>query len=213
MQTNKALLNGAVIILIGFSCWLYMHVSDNLNAELRKEDQTEILQLRLQRKVDSQQVEKWRKEKAVFEDSVTGLQVQKGQVEIELNRVKEQLNQATANYKEKRTIKDTAKALVICDSIVYQHLPDYFRLDSEQNNYVDTLGALKDNFISRQGALLGVTLIKADTLLGSLIEAKEDNVKTKSDKATKKEQRKKIWGAGVIGAAIGVILVTLASLF
>ncbi len=137
-------------------------------------------------------------------DSIMQLKVEKGQVEIELNRKKTELQQVSTKYSKLREESKVTEALNICDSIVYTYVPEYMRLDSVHGERVDTLLSFTNKYIDSLDSNIDLLYNNVDsTYQIAIIDKKAEEVKRK--KAEKTERKKRIT-AGVVGAAIGVLL-------
>lgn len=147
---------------------------------------------------------KYRQAYSDLQDTVMSIRVEKGQVEIELNRKSEELNRANARYKVLRQVKDTASALNICDSIVYTYLPDYLQIDSSVHYLSDTLVGVLGQAVEWQNDIIEGQFSKQDTLYTTQIAAKTEE--QKQDKKESKRRKGELLKVGIFGAAVGVLL-------
>jgi len=193
-----------VVALIGFGAWLYLlQLSEEFNRSDKEKTKT-IEALRKDRASAIATNAKYRQGYAVMQDSVMMLTVQKGQVEIELNRKTEELKQANARYKSYRQIKDTASALQICDSIVFMYVPTYLTTDSLVQLFSDSVRGLTSGWVERQNSIIETQFDKQDSALKAQIADK-----MQEQKQTRKESRHRkgeLLKVGVFGAAVGVLL-------
>lgn len=193
-----------VVALIGFGAWLYLWLLTNEYTRSDKEKSNSIEVLRKDWAKATNDNLLYRDLFEKLQDTITGLKVEKGQVEIELNRKTEELRQANNRYKSSRQLKDTAKALTICDSIVYTYLPGYFEVDSSLYSIGDSLQEFQGKWV----AGLADTVLTISDKFRNTIKTQIDE-KTEEKKQDKKEARKQKGGlikAGIFGAAVGVLL-------
>jgi hypothetical protein len=193
-----------VVALIGAAAWLYLW---QLTGECTRSDEEKsktIKALRADWGRATNENLHYRHRIDEIRDTVMGLTLEKGIVEIELNRKTEELKQANARYKSSRQVKDTARALVICDSIVYTYLPDYFTVDSSYGLAVDTLQTFTDKWVNG----LADSVIKvSDQLvknLGTQIDQKTEE--QKQDRKEGKRRKGELLKVGIFGAAVGVLI-------
>lgn len=147
---------------------------------------------------------KYRQAYSDLQDTVMSILVEKGQVEIELNRKTEELNRANARYKVLRQVKDNASALNICDSIVYTYLPDYLQIDSSVQLYNGALETTLSQAVEKQNSIIEEQFNKQDTTYRIQIAAKTEE--QKQDKKESRRRKGELVKVGFFGAAVGVLL-------
>lgn len=202
--TKKTIVIISVVALIGTGAWLYLWklTDEYIRSDEEKGITIKALEFHLQQATDQNS-----RYHVLFDrlaDTIMGLKVEKGQVEIELNRKTEEIKQANARYKSSRQVKDTGRALLICDSIVYTYLPEYFRIDSSQNWYVDTLQTFTDKWITQ---LADTTIKVSDQLIENIGTQIDERTEDKKENKKQGKRRKgELLKAGIFGAAIGVLL-------
>lgn len=173
-------------------------------------DVQELTQLEVQHINDSMLVDHYREKYLSAIDTIYAITVEKGQVEIERNRLEEKLKASLNNYKEKRVVKDTARAIIICDSIVYTYLPNYINIDSISHAYFDTLINFSTGVIGELYSTGDSIGLRLDTVGKQLIELKKENRQLKSEN---KVNKRKVLKAGFFGAAIGVLVTLISNFF
>lgn len=193
-----------VVALIGVAAWLYLwHLGGEYSRSEEEKSKT-IKALRADWGRATAENLHYRLRIDEVQDTMMTLKLEKGLVEIELNRKTEELKQANVRYKSSRQVKDTARALVICDSIVYTYLPEYFKIDSSYGFYIDTLQNFSDKWVNG----LADSVIKvSDQLvenLGTQIDEKTEE--QKQDRKEGKRRKGELLKVGIFGAAVGVLI-------
>jgi len=170
----------------------------------------EVNQAELQHVNDSMLIARYRNMYTQSSDSIMMLKVEKGQVEIELNRANEQLKNSSTNYKEKKRLKDTGSAMLICDSIVYTYIPEQLRAVDSLSIIDNNLGSLQETSYYNIFSLGDSIALRLDTSGRQLVEAKREGQKPKEEKKASKRRELR---AGILGAAVGVLITIIANAF
>lgn len=195
---------------LAFITCIVMGVYLLLPGKETNQDVQEITQLELQHLCDSTLIDHYRSLYLSVIDTVYTLRVEKGQIEIEKNRLEEKLKNSSNSYKENKQVKDTAKAIQFCDSIVYTYLPHYFEIDSTLSLFVDST----ENYYAHKWEslyIIGDTIANRLTFTDSLaLSFKKENIKLKAEN---KVNKRKVLKAGFFGAAIGVLVTLISSFF
>jgi len=194
---------------LAFITCIVMGVYLLLPAKEKDDGDQEITQLALQHFNDSILVESYRALYLEGKEVNMRLQVEKGQIEIEKNRYEAQLKNSSTGYKEKKQLKDTASAIVICDSIVYTYLPQYFETENGLSNINDSILLSNDDYFKKLYEAGDSIAFRLDTVGKQSIEEKKENIKLKAENKT---QKRRVLRAGFFGAAIGIILTLLSGL-
>jgi hypothetical protein len=205
--TKRTIAGLAVLVLLGLGSWLYLWMLTNEYTEELHTSNQSIEQLKKQWAEVRKENLTYKAERNKFTDSITGLKVEKGLVEIELNRKVEELKNANSLYKQSRVVKDTARALNICDSIVIKYIPGILSINLQKELLGDSLVEAYEEWTNRQDSIIQFNFNRTDSSLTSQIKEK-----TEEAKKTKRENRqrdKRLLKAGGIGVAIGVILTLL----
>lgn len=202
--SKKSIAVICVVALIGAAAWLYLWQLTEEYTRSDEEKSKTIKALRADWGRATNDNLHYRVRFDELQDTIMTLTLEKGLVEIELNRKTEELKQANVRYKSSRQVKDTARALTICDSIVYTYLPDYFLIDSTVHWYGDTLREFQGKWIT---GLADTVLKVSDQLINNL--GTQIDEKTEEQKQDKKEGRRRkgeLLKVGIFGAALGVLL-------
>src|ERR1044072_7639725 len=149
---------------LAFITCIVMGVYLRLPAIEKDDGDQEITQLALQHFNDSILVESYRALYLEGKEVNMRLQVEKGQIEIEKNRYEAQLKNSSTGYKEKKQLKDTASAIVICDSIVYTYLPQYFETENGLSNINDSILLSNDDYLKKLYEAGDSIAIRLDTV-------------------------------------------------
>jgi hypothetical protein len=202
--SKTAIISIIVIALIGFGAWLYLWLltEEYIRSDKKKDNSIEVLRKNWAKATNDNLLYRHRYNEA--QDTIVQLTRQLGWAEVELGVKKDELKQASAKYKSSRQVKDTARALNICDSIVYTHVPAYMYTDSAYGVWGDSLREFTGNWLVNQNGIIESQSITIDTLYKAQIADK-----TEEKKQGKKESKKRkgaILKAGFFGAAIGVLL-------
>lgn len=140
-----------------------------------------------------------------LKDSIFALQVQKGQVEIELNRSSTQILNLIKGYKEAKTINDTIMQLKNCDSLIVQSIPDYAAINRIRNAIIDSLLSKQENVIDLNAGIS----IRNDSTIADL--KKENEMCIKKNEKLEKKARKSVkfglWAS--LGAAVLFVIAIL----
>jgi hypothetical protein len=202
--TKNAIAMLVVVIAIGLSAWLYLWQLTNEYTRLDEEKGKSLETLQRQWAKATNDNLLYRHRYSEAQDTIVELTRQIGWVETELGVKKDELRQANARYKNSRQVKDTARALSICDSIVYTFVPAYLYTDSVSEMYGDSLHEFTGKWLVNQNGVIEGGFVTIDSTFQAAITEK-----TKEKKQDKKENRKRkgeIVKAGFFGAAIGVLL-------
>jgi hypothetical protein len=191
--TKAAVTKAVIILIIGLVLYLALFSPFALKWGVEDPPITEVdystLYKSAKYRLDNSEVVK-----AKLRDSVTALKTEKGYLEVELNKAHRELDKKRTDYHTAKQKKDTATAIRICDSIVYNVIPVYWDIDSTRHD----------------------TQVKVDNVMDSLLRVTEESSKTKDTVITAangkikqlKKEKRNLWVA--LGAAFAVLVAFIA---
>lgn len=209
MQTKSIIgLFSAFLVVMALLLWGHAYYV-NETYQSTKPDLKELSLTREQHVKDSIDLTTYRSYYSRMQDSFMSYAVENGRLSIELNRKEKELNEATTRYTKFRQEQQVERALNLCDSIVYNYVPEYLHLDDTLKSFSDLTAIKATGWVELQNEIIEQKALQADSALKKHEETLQENIKLKAEKQklkiTKKHERKRLVSWGVIGAAIGAL--------
>lgn len=165
----------------------------------------------LQRKnADSIRLAQYRDTVFALNDSLIRYRTEKGYLEIELNKKKQQVKSGVNNYKQAKENKDTIRAIIEADDVFLNVLPEYLEIDGKLIQVNDSTSFIVDNLLNVKDNVINDVQAANNSLAGDLLKCQQEKAQlkhqndiVKSDK--KKNRRDKVF-AGLIGGAVMFVL-------
>lgn len=196
-MSNKTFSIIWIVTLIGVGAWLILWLLTYRHTDTKGET-IESLRRDSARAANENSI--YREKYDSLQDTIAQLTRQTGWLEMELGAKRDELQQANARYRGSRQIKDTARALSICDSIVYTYAPSYLAIDSSTHVYSDSVSTVLGQAVERQNNVIELQFNKQDSIFATRISEE------KEAKKNRRHNRRELIKAGTFGAAIGVLI-------